>query len=127
MSGGRVYIDGRFFEEADARVPVSDRGFLYGDALFETLRTYNRVPFLLEEHLERLLVSCLDLGIRPAEDRAELARAVDSLLEQTSGESYLRIVVTRGSGYGPWPAAHARHGRTVIAGRPLSGYPATAS
>ncbi|MHC4916900.1 MAG: aminotransferase class IV, partial [Planctomycetota bacterium] len=82
------------------------------------------VPFLLEEHLERLLGSCLDLGIRPAEDRAELNRAVASLIEQTAGEAYLRIAVTRGSGYGPWPRAQPRHGRTVIVARPLAGYPA---
>lgn len=123
MSGGRVYIDGSCCDEAEARVPVSDRGFLYGDALFETLRTYRGVPFLLERHLERLLASCCDLGIRPRESRAELAGAVESLVEQVGPECYLRMAVTRGSGFGPWPREEAEHGRTVIVARPLAGYP----
>ncbi len=125
MSGGRVYIDGECCNEAEARVPVADRGFLYGDALFETLRTYSGVPFLLERHLERLLASCRDLGIRPRESRAELVEAVAGLMEQVGPECYLRVAVTRGSGFGPWPreGAGEGHGRTVIVARPLLTYP----
>jgi branched-chain amino acid aminotransferase len=123
LSDARVYVDGRYFPEADAKLPVSDRGFLYGDALFETLRSYNRVPFLLDRHLDRLLGSCRDLGIRPREGRAELVKAVRSLIEQVGAEAYLRIAVTRGSGFGPWPKVQPRSGRTVIVARPLSGYP----
>jgi branched-chain amino acid aminotransferase len=123
MSAGRAYVDGRFVPEADARIPVDDRGFLYGDALFETLRSYNGAPFLLDRHLDRLLASCHDLGIRPRESRAEFVRAVGSLVEQVAGDSYVRIAVTRGSGFGPWPKAHARSGRTVMVARPLAGYP----
>jgi branched-chain amino acid aminotransferase len=123
MTGGRVYVDGRFWPEEDACVPVSDRGFLYGDALFETLRTYREVPCLLGAHLDRLLGSCRELGIRPPETRAELEAAVRGLIEQTGPDLYIRIAVTRGSGYGPWPKTHARNGRTVIVARELSRYP----
>jgi branched-chain amino acid aminotransferase len=123
VTGGRAYVDGRFRAEEDALVPVSDRGFLYGDALFETLRTYGETPCLLGAHLDRLLGSCRELGIRPRETRAELEAAVRSLVEQTGPDLYIRIAVTRGSGYGPWPRAHSKTGRTVIVARKLSRYP----
>jgi len=123
MSVGRVYIDGLCYEEAEGRIPVSDRGFLYGDALFETLRSYGGRAFMLERHLDRMLGSCRDFGIRPREGRAEFARAVDELVSQVGPDCYIRICVTRGSGFGPWPRAHPAHGRTVIVARPLKGYP----
>ncbi len=123
MSAGRAYIDGRYSAEDEARVPVADRGFLYGDALFETLRTYWGRPFLLDRHLDRLLAACRDLGIRPREPRAELSGVVSSLIGQVGGACYLRLAVTRGSGFGPWPREMPGHGRTVVVARPLSTYP----
>ncbi len=123
MSGGRVYLEGRFMDADEAKIPVSDRGFLYADALFETLRSYNAKPFLLDRHLERMLNSCRELGIRPTESRCELARVVDELIAQVGADAYLRIAVTRGSGFGPWPQVQPESGRTVIVARPLGGYP----
>jgi branched-chain amino acid aminotransferase len=120
---GRVYLDGRFLDAAQASLPVDDRGFLYGDALFETLRTYNRRPFLLDRHLERMLRSCRELAIRPRQSPAELAAAARELCSQLETEAYLRLAITRGSGFGPWPAVPPRHGRTVMVARPLAGYP----
>ncbi len=122
MSAERAYLDGVFCDLSDAKVPVSDRAFLYGDALFETLRSYNGKPFLLDRHLSRLLSSCHDLGIRPREGRVEFAKAVDDLISQVGSDCYIRICVTRGSGFGPWPKAHSVNGRTVIVGKPLAGY-----
>src|SRR3954471_8474680 len=55
--GGKVYIEGRVVDPAQATISVFDRGFLYGDSVFETLRVYRGVPFALEEHLERLFAS----------------------------------------------------------------------
>ena len=54
MSQGIVSIDGVLVDSADARVSVFDRGFLYGDSVFEVFRTYDGVPFAEKEHLERL-------------------------------------------------------------------------
>ena len=123
MSDGRVYVDGQVFAEAEATVPAGDRGFLYGDALFETLRTYSGVPFLLDRHLDRLFGSCEELGIAPRESPAELAEIVSDLAGQVGPEACLRIAVSRGSGYGPWPKDLPETGRTVIAARRLAAQP----
>jgi branched-chain amino acid aminotransferase len=122
MNSGRVYLEGGFFDAEEARVPVDDRGFLYGDALFETLRSYNARPFMLERHLDRMFSSCRELGIRPRESRSELAAVVGELIAQVAPDAYLRIAVTRGSGFGPWPRIEPENGRTVIVARPLVGY-----
>ncbi len=54
MATGKVCIDGNIVDSAEGRVPVLDRGFLYGDSVFEVYRTYGGVPFAEKEHLERL-------------------------------------------------------------------------
>ena len=101
MSGaGRVVmIDGVLVKPEEARVSVFDRGFLYGDSVFEVLRTYGGVPFALGEHLARLRRSAERVFIAMPVDEAAFAREVEAAV-RTSGneESYVRIVVTRGSG-----------------------------
>lgn len=52
-----VFINGKLVIESKAKVPVRDRGFLYGDGLFETLRSYGGYTFMLDAHLERLFFS----------------------------------------------------------------------
>ncbi len=123
MSDGKVYIDGQVCAEAEAAVPVSDRGFLYGDAIFETLRTHGGEPFLLDRHLERLFDSCEELGIAPRETPAEVAEITLQLAADLGVEASIRIAVTRGSAYGPWPKDLPEAGRTVIAVRPLAPHP----
>jgi branched-chain amino acid aminotransferase len=85
-----------------ATVSVYDRGFLYGDAVFEVLRTYGGRPFALDEHLARLRRSAERVFIVLPLDDATLAREVNDALVAARGdasrESYVRIVVTRGSG-----------------------------
>ena len=56
-----VFLNGRFIPIEEARVPVLDRGFIFGDGVYELVPVYSRVPFRLEEHLERLERS---LGLR---------------------------------------------------------------
>src|SRR5438132_5524920 len=61
----KIYIDGKFYSEANAKVSVLDHGLLYGDGIFEGIRFYNGRVFRLEQHLERLWNSarsiCLDI------------------------------------------------------------------
>ena len=94
----KVHIDGKIVDAGEARVPVLDRGFLYGDSVYEVLRTFDGRPFGLDEHLERLEHSAAGLGmsIMP---RAEIRKAVLATLA-AAGEpnAYIRIVVTRGAG-----------------------------
>lgn len=94
-----VSIDGVVRPPAQATVSVYDRGFLYGDAVFEVLRTYDGTPFALEEHLARLRRSAervfIDLPVSDDVMRGELHAALSAAGD---GEHYVRIVVTRGCG-----------------------------
>ena len=71
----KVWIDGRPIDSTEARVPVFDRGFLYGDSVYEVTRTFDGRPFALHEHLERLERSAHAIGMRlPL--RGEIERAI---------------------------------------------------
>lgn len=94
-----VHLNGRLVETAKAKVSALDRGFLYGDGLFETLRLYRGVPFALEEHLARLNNSSHLLGIVLPE--IHWRERIHSLLEHNrllDEDARVRITVTRGSG-----------------------------
>ncbi len=97
--GRAACIDGRVFSPDQATVSVYDRGFLYGDAVFEVFRTYGGRPFALDEHLARLRRSAarvfIDVPVDDATLAAEIARTI---AQAANSESYVRVVVTRGSG-----------------------------
>jgi branched-chain amino acid aminotransferase len=94
-----VSIDGGLVAPEEARVSVYDRGFLYGDGVFETLRTYRGVPFALDEHLARLESSARLVGITLPVPRGVLAReTLDAVAAAANPESTIRILVTRGQG-----------------------------
>jgi branched-chain amino acid aminotransferase len=114
--GRRVVIDGTAFGPEEARVSVYDRGFLYGDAVFETVRTYARRLFALDEHLRRLERSAAALAIELPVARAVLAAECErAVAEAGEGEHYVRVMVTRGSGpLGLDPALALRAMRVVI-------------
>jgi branched-chain amino acid aminotransferase len=94
-----VMIDGLLVAPEQARVSVFDRGFLYGDSIFETLRTYGGRPFAVEEHLVRLEASAartfLELPLPRAALADEIRRAVAAAGHD---ESVVRLMVTRGQG-----------------------------
>lgn len=94
-----VLIDGQPFSPDEARVSVFDRGFLYGDSVFETLRTYGGKPFALDEHVARLEQSARLVGIRVPLSGAELSAEIRRAIELGGfPESYARAMVTRGQG-----------------------------
>ncbi len=92
----KVWIDGQVVDGADARVPVTDHGLLYGDGVFEGLRSYGGQVFRLERHLERLDVSARAIGLELPGGLAEIVRET----RRAAGfdDSYIRLIVTRGSG-----------------------------
>jgi branched-chain amino acid aminotransferase len=95
-----VYVNGQILPEDRASVSVFDHGFLYGEGIYETLRTYDRRPFLLGRHLERLRNSARLMALDvPCSDDA-LARAIDETMAAHTAldEAYIRILVTRGVG-----------------------------
>jgi branched-chain amino acid aminotransferase len=118
---GLASVDGQLSSLDEATIPVLDRGFLYGDAVFEALRTYDGKPHELELHLQRLYRSAALIGIDPGIDSvvfaAEVTRAIDQL---QASERYVRIVLTRGHGafFGLSPRAPGA-ARRVIVVRPL--------
>src|SRR5437667_8277502 len=93
----KIYIDGKFLPEADAKISVFDHGVLYGDGIFEGIRFYNGRVFRLEEHLERLWDSarsiCLEIPIGPGEMTEAL---LDTIRQNGLKEGYIRLIVTRG-------------------------------
>jgi aminodeoxychorismate lyase len=94
-----VFLNGAFVEEEHAVVSVFDRGFLYGDGLFETIRLYQGRPFRWDEHMDRLLRGAAHLNIRLPASPAELRPHVKALVEKNAmPDAVLRIVVSRGAG-----------------------------
>ena len=94
-----IFLNGQFMPEGDAKVSVFDRGFLYGDGVFETLRVYNGKPFLLDRHLGRLAHSLGGLYIRDPYNFNQWYKSVGELITRNNTkESILRIQVSRGAG-----------------------------
>lgn len=98
-AGGVIYIDGERRSPERAVVSVYDRGFLYGDSVFEVIRTYGGRPFGLEEHVQRLHRSAAKLAIElPWTEAALVEELAAEVREAGFAESYVRVVVTRGAG-----------------------------
>ena len=99
MAGGvTVNIDGMIGGPEEIRVSALDRGFLYGDSVYEVVRTYDGVPFALGEHLERLARSAARLAIALPE-RGTLVREMRRTLAVAGhADAYCRVIVTRGTG-----------------------------
>ena len=97
-----VYVNGKISDQASATVPVFDHGFLYGEGIYETLRTYRQRPFLFERHMRRLRQSAglmaLDVPFSDEELRARMDETVAAHPDLRNGEAYIRILLTRGVG-----------------------------
>lgn len=94
-----IFLNGRFVPEAEAVIPVNDRGFLYGDGLFETVRIVSGRPFRLAQHLERMTRGADFLKIKSPYTAKELQQFAEQLIEQNRmPEAILRVTLTRGPG-----------------------------
>ena len=100
-----VFLNGQFVPEAQAVVPVNDRGFMYGDGLFETMRVCGGRPFRMVQHLERMTRGADFLKIRCPFTPKELVDFAEQLIEKNQlPEAILRVTLTRGPserGYTP--------------------------
>ncbi len=95
----KIYIDGKFYSEANAKVSVFDHGLLYGDGIFEGIRFYNGRVFRLEEHLERLWDSARSICLEIPMTRQEMNEALLETIRQNDlRDGYIRLIVTRGVG-----------------------------
>jgi branched-chain amino acid aminotransferase len=125
--GRAVSIDGLITSPEDAKVSVYDRGFLYGDGVFETLRTYRGAPFAVAEHLERLDASARSIGIKLPVSLPRLEREIrEGLRAAANPESYVRAMITRGQGTLGLDPGSATAPLRVIFVEPLSPLPAAA-
>jgi branched-chain amino acid aminotransferase len=95
----KIYLDGKFVEQADAKVSVFDHGLLYGDGVFEGIRVYHGRIFRLEQHLDRLWDSAKAIMLTIPLSKEELTKACcESCRLNGVSDGYIRLVVTRGVG-----------------------------
>jgi branched-chain amino acid aminotransferase len=95
----KVHINGELVDKEDARISVFDHGLLYGDGVFEGMRSYSGSVFRLDEHLDRLWQSAAAIQLKIPVSKEEMAAAVNETLAANRIEDgYIRLVVTRGAG-----------------------------
>lgn len=135
-----VSIDGVLYPAGSARVSVFDRGFLYGDSVYEVVRTYGLEPFEVDAHLARLAASAGRIALRLPWDGPRIAREIRRVVEASQGgdepdpagapwnrgERSVRVVVTRGSGEMGLDPGLASEPAVVVMSLPLRGPPLSA-
>jgi branched-chain amino acid aminotransferase len=95
----KIYISGKLYDKADAKISVYDHGLLYGDGVFEGIRAYSGRVFRLTKHVERLYESARSIHLEIPISREAMAKAiVDTVAVNGLSDAYVRAVVTRGSG-----------------------------
>ncbi|MBI3313516.1 MAG: branched-chain-amino-acid transaminase [Candidatus Omnitrophica bacterium] len=95
----QIYIDGKWYPKSEAKISVFDHGLLYGDGVFEGIRSYNGLVFKLAEHLDRLWESAHTLMLEIPITKKEMEKAVIQTLQKNGlRDAYIRVVVTRGVG-----------------------------
>lgn len=115
MSDFHYYVDGEFSPASEASIPVTDRGFLYGDAAFETLRAYGGEVFHWGAHADRLAETCDILGLDHGYANSELKTIIDeTLAENQLEEAYVRLSITRGTQAGRLTPADVVEPRIVV-------------
>jgi len=94
-----VYINGRFVDEAEAKISVFDHGFLYGDGIFEGIKAYNGRIFALDEHVNRFYESAQSIQLELPLSRDEMKKAIlETVRRNDLRDAYIRPVASRGKG-----------------------------
>ena len=123
-TGVLIFLNGEFVPEERAVVSVFDRGFLYGDGLFETMRVYDGRPFRWRQHLERLLAGAEFLGIKSPYPPEALRDFADQLIAKNQlPESLLRINLSRGVGRRGYSPKGADAPTVVMSLHPVPSHP----
>ena len=95
----KIYIDGKFYDEGNAKISVFDHGLLYGDGIFEGIRAYNGRVFKLKEHIDRLFCSAQAILLKiPITHADMMAAVVETCRRNKVRDGYVRLLVTRGVG-----------------------------
>lgn len=122
-----VYVNGRITDAARAVIPVFDHGFLYGEGVYETLRTYGGEPFLFDPHMKRLRRSGAMIHLEVPGTDAEMQQKIRDTMAAEPGlqEAYIRILITRGVGELTYNLAATPTPSTVIIVKPFPEPPAS--
>ena len=95
----KIYINGKLYDKQDAKVSVYDHGLLYGDGVFEGIRSYGGKVFKMAEHVDRLWYSAKAIWLEIPIGKQEMVKAIEDTLEVNGIEDgYIRVIVTRGAG-----------------------------
>jgi len=126
-----VNVNGRIADQAHAVISVFDHGFLYGEGIYETLRTYGGRPFLFDRHMRRLRASAAMMALRvPLTDEAIASRFRETIAAAALGidgrEAYVRMLVTRGIGELTYDPAACPEPSVVVIVKPQVDPPAEA-
>ncbi len=119
-----IYLNGQFVDEKHATVSVFDRGFLYGDGVFETMRAYQGRIAWLEQHLDRLFQSAEMIYLHIRHSKQDFTAVLQELIDRnTLDNALIRMTITRGVGPPGLNAGPDIHPTTVITARPYHPYP----
>ena len=115
----KIFIDGKYRSEQDAKVSVFDHGLLYGDGVFEGIRAYHGRVFKLKEHIDRLFYSAKAILLEIPMTQAEVMQAtVETIRANKLRDCYVRLIVTRGIGtLGLNPRSCKKPSVIIIAGK----------
>jgi branched-chain amino acid aminotransferase len=95
----KIYINGKFYDKENANISVFDHGLLYGDGVFEGIRSYDRRVFKLKEHIDRLFESAQSIMLKIPLTKEQMAKCVvNTLVANKLNDAYVRLVITRGEG-----------------------------
>jgi branched-chain amino acid aminotransferase len=120
----KIYLDGNLVPERDAKVSVFDHGLLYGDGVFEGIRSYNGRVFMLDEHVDRLYRSAKAIDLHIPLSKKQMANAVVRTCKENKAlNGYIRLVVTRGAGTLGLNPYNCKKPRIIIIAATIQLYP----
>jgi len=118
-----IFLNGKIIPDTDANISSGDRGFLYGDGIYETLRSYNGTPFKLSEHLGRMRDSAKQLKISFGYTNKDISEWINKLIEKNcSQDAYIRITLSRGAGGGRLQMDEGIESTILVQVKPLTPY-----
>jgi branched-chain amino acid aminotransferase len=120
----KIYIDGNFHDESEAKISVFDHGLLYGDGVFEGIRFYADRVFRLNEHIERLWDSARAIALEIPTSKSEMvASLLETIRQNDLHDGYIRLIVTRGAGALGLSPDSCRRPSVIIIAATISLYP----
>jgi branched-chain amino acid aminotransferase len=120
----KIYIDGEFVNQLEAKISVFDHGLLYGDGVFEGIRFYHDRVFRLDEHMNRLWDSARAIALEVPMSKSELiAATLETIRQNDLHDGYIRLLVTRGVGSLGLSPDSCRRPSVIIIAATISLYP----